>query len=172
MTIPVTFTFDGDKYRHYMDGHLLVLRGHNYLPLMAKEAIEFDYLGGIKIHVEEAEDAIRHILDDAIAKHGLTDPAERLAAGVTYYEQMWLGLMTVVKADAAGGEVTLKSSHVDEGWQRKFGKSVRPINFFTMGFVAAMFAAAFGKAPHSYDVVESESMAMGAPAGRFIVTAK
>ncbi len=74
---------------------------------------------------------------------------------------MGLGLMAA-SGTAAGGEVKLKHTHVDEGWIKKWGPHNKPINHVTCGFVAAMFAAAFARPARSYHVTETASIVMGA----------
>ncbi len=171
MPIPVKFTFDYEDYRHFMDGHPLVIRGHHYLPLMAKAAIDFDHLGAIALQKEEAEKAMRTIFDDAIKANNISTPEDRLDVGVTYYPEMWLGRLQIVSAGPEGGEIVAPHSHLDEGWTLKWGQADRPVNFFTCGFIAAMFACAFDKPQGSYKVEEVESLAMGAAQSRFRISA-
>jgi len=51
---------------------------------------------------------------------------------------------------------------VDEGWLQKWGQHDKPVNHFTCGYVAAMFAAAFSRPPRSFEVVETASIVTGA----------
>jgi len=53
----------------------------------------------------------------------------------------------------------------------KWGQNDKPLNYFTCGYVAAMFGAAFNRPLKSYAVTEDASIAMGEPESRFIVKA-
>jgi hypothetical protein len=162
MALVINHTFDSNTYRHFINGHGFVLHCHHYMGLTSKLAEDFAAIGGPKVLRESAEDSIRPVLDSYFKEHGISDPAQRLAVGAEYYAFMGMGLMEA-KGDASGGEVILAHCHVDEGWIKKWGKHDKPINHFTCGYVAAMFAAAFDKPARSFEVNERSSIVMGAP---------
>jgi hypothetical protein len=166
--LQVKFTFDENNYRHAVNGHESVLHCHHYMCLTTKVAHQFAKIGGAKILRESAEDSIRPMLDSYIAEHHVKSPEDRLAIGAEYYAVFGMGLMEI-NGDAESGEVRLLHSHIDEGWIKKFGKSDRPINDFTRGFVAAVFAAAFDKPARSYEVRETASIATGEKVGVLMV---
>lgn len=168
--INVTYAFDPNSYRHTVNGHECVLHCHHYMSLTTKLAEKYADHGGIEALVTSAEDSIRPMLDDYIEKNGISDPSDRLAVGAEYYRVFGLGLLEI-EGTADGGTVTLKRSHVDEGWVQKWGEHDKPLNHFTRGFVAAVFGAAFEKPARSYTAEETESIAMGADQGRITVTA-
>lgn len=169
MALDINFTFDDKTYRHYMNGFLSVLHCHHYMSLLTKTAMETDNIGGIKILMESAEDAVRPLFDDYIQKNSISDPTEKMRVGVEYYSVMGMGKM-VARGNDKGGEVELSKSHVDQGWLMKFGKSDKPLNFFTCGYIAALFGAAFGKPARSYRVTEIASIATGEATSKFTVT--
>jgi hypothetical protein len=160
MALKVDFTFDEKTYRHYMNGFLSVLHCHHYLCLTTKLALDFDDLGGTRILKEVAEDTMRPLFDDYIRKNGVDSFAERILVGIEYYAVMGLGKMKV-SANEQGGKVQLVRSHVDQGWLTKWGKSEAHVNYFTCGYIAAMFAAAVDKPARSVSVTETESIATG-----------
>jgi hypothetical protein len=162
MSLKTKHTFDEETYRHSINGHEFVLHCHHYMTLTTKLAEDFADLGAVQVLREATEDSIRPVLDSYFSEYGVTSPTERLAIGAEYYAFMGLGLMEVSGA-AGAGRVRLKHSHVDEGWVKKWGNHSKPINHFTCGFVAALFAAAFSKPARSYNVTETASIVMGAP---------
>jgi hypothetical protein len=168
MPLEIKHTFDKETYRHSINGHEFVLHCHHYMTLTAKLAEDFAELGAVQALREATEDTIRPVLDDYFVEHNITSPEERLAIGAEHYAFMGLGLMKA-SGTADGGEVTLKHTHVDEGWIKKWDKHDKPVNHFTCGFVAAMFAAAFSKPARSYNVTETESIVMGAPESVLVV---
>jgi hypothetical protein len=168
MELNVKFTFDENTYRHYMNGFLTVLHCHHYLCLTTRMAEDFMDLGGIKILREAAEDSIRPMLDDYFFKNGVSSIEDKFNVGTQYYAVMGMGKMKI-KANQHGGTVMLPRSHLDQGWLKRWGKSDQPVNHFTCGFIGAIFAAAFGKAPHSYEVTEIDSIVQGSAASQFTV---
>ncbi len=146
MALEIKHTFDENTFRHFINGHGFVLHCHHYMSLTTKLA----------------EDTIRPVLESYVKEKGITSPAERLQVGAEYYSFMGMGKMAV-SGTSAGGEVKLAHSHVDEGWIAKWGKHDKPINHFTRGFVAAMFAVAFDKPARSFEVVETAAIVTGAP---------
>lgn len=168
MTLDIKHTFDEKNFRHYMNGFNVVLHCHHYMSLTTKLAMEYDDIGGTRILSESAEDSILPLLTDYIRKNNISKPEERLGVGAGFYRVMGLGSM-VVSGDEAGGQVSLKASHVDKGWQTKWGDNSTPVNYFTRGYIAAVFEAAFDKPPRSYLVNENESMLTGSSKSSFLV---
>lgn len=170
MQLELKHTFDDNTFRHSLNGHEFVLHCHHYMTLATKMAEDFADLGGPKILREVAEDTIRPVLDSYFRDHSVGTPADRLDIARQYFAAMGLGLMEIT-GDAGGGEIKLPHSHVDEGWLKKFGPHDSPVNHFTCGFAAAVFAATFDKPARSYQVVEKASLVTGAPATLLAVAA-
>ncbi len=168
MALELDFTFDQESYRHFLNGHEMVLHCHHYMTLTSKMAEDFGDIGATNVLMEVAEETMRPLFDSYIKQHGISSPEDRLAVGKEYYAVMGMGLMEV-SGTADGGEVKLPHSHVDEGWIQKWGKRDTPINYFTRGYVAAMFAAAFDKPPQSYEVTETSSIVTGDETSTLVV---
>lgn len=171
MALKTEFTFDKNTYRHFMNGHMSVLHCHHYMTLTSKMAMDYNDLNGVRILIESTEDSMRPLFDDYIVKNGISDSTARLNVGAEYYPVMGMGLMQI-KGDVNGGTVTLSRSHVDSGWIKKWGKHDKPVNYFTCGYIAAIFAASFNKPARSYEVVEIASIVKGDEQSRFTVVSK
>jgi predicted hydrocarbon binding protein len=170
MALNLEFSFDEQTYRKRVNGFDIVGHSHNLMSIVIKLADKFDEFGGTRILAESAEDAFRPIFDDYVKKHGLPTGQERLQMAAEIFETLGMGLMKN-NGTAAGGEVILTRSHVDEGWKMKFGQADHPLNYFARGFIAAMFECAFDRPARSYQVKETASMAMGNEQNLFSVTA-
>ncbi|MCP4150758.1 MAG: hypothetical protein GY757_23635 [bacterium] len=166
MAIDVDFSFDNKTYRHYINGFLSVLHCHHYLCLTSKMAEDFEAIGGQKILQESAEDSIRPILDDYLHKNTVVSFEEKLTVGAHYYSVMGLGKMRI-RVREPNGEVELLRSHIDQGWIQKWGKYHKHINFFTCGYIAAIFAAATDNVARSYKVTEINSIVTGSETSLF-----
>lgn len=168
MALQLNYTLDDDTFRHYLNGHCVVMHSHHYLALITKLVEDLGEIGGTQILVEVVEESMREILDDYIRKHGPLSPQQRVAMGSEYYSVFGLGKLHF-SGDESGGEVRIVSSHLDEGWVRKWGERETPVNYFTCGYLAAVFGAAFDKPTGSYRVREEASIVSGAAAGKFAV---
>ncbi len=168
MALQLDYTMDDTTFRHFLNGHCVVMHSHHYLALVTRLVEELGEIDGTRVLTDVVEESMREIFDDYIAKHGLTSPQERGAVGKEYYSALGLGKLQV-SGDGNRGEVRLLRSHLDEGWVRKWGTHDRPVNHFTRGFIAAMFGAAFNAPVGSFRVTEEASIAAGAPEGKFVV---
>jgi hypothetical protein len=144
------------------------MHSHHYLALITKLVEDLSDVRGPQILRDVVEETMRAIFDDYIQKNGLTSPLDKCNVGREYFSVFGLGKM-IVAGRESGGEVRLIHSHIDEGWVRKWGPHSKPINHFTCGFIAAVFAVAFNKPTKSYTVTETASMAVGDSEGKFIV---
>ncbi len=168
MSLKLEFSLENETYRHYLNGHPVVMHSHHYLALITKLAEELGDIGGPQILTDVVEETMLAIFNDYIQKNGLTSPMDKCNVGREYYSVFGLGKM-IVTGSENGGEVRLVHSHIDEGWIQKWGSHNKPINHFSCGYIAAVFATAFNKPAKSYTVTETASMAAGETEGKFIV---
>ena len=168
MALKLDFNLDNETFRNKLNGHPVVMHSYHYLALITRLAEDMNDIGGLQILKDVVEESMLAIIGDYVTKNELTSPLERCNVGREYYSVFGLGKM-IITGSESGGEVRLTKSHLDEGWIRKWGAADRPINHFTCGYIAAVFAAAFNKPAKSYTVTEAASMAAGEAEGKFIV---
>jgi len=168
MSLKLDYSLDNETYRHSLNGQAVVMHSHHYLALITKLAQDLGDIGGAQILRDVVEESMWAIFDDYVKKNDLASPLDRCNVGREYYSVFGLGKM-VVTGSESGGEVRLIRSHIDEGWIMKWGPNDKPVNLFTCGYIAAIFAVAFNKPVKSYTVTEATSMACGDAEGKFIV---
>lgn len=164
--------FDEKRCRHYLNGQLSVLHCHHYASLYTQLAMDAEFIDAKTILAQSAEDSFFDMLSDSYQAHPELTPDEKLEVGCQYYAVIGLGQMKVLSAEETSGKVALEHSHVDEGWIKKWGKKDKAVNFITRGYIAALFATAYGKPMQSYIVSEVESIVTGAARSLFIVSSK
>lgn len=170
MALDLDYKIDEKTYRHSLNGFQTVLHCHHYMTLTTQLAEKLQEFGGPRVLAESAEDAFRPFFDDYVKKHGLPAGEARLQMAKEIYARAGMGHMEST-GTADGGEVTMTRSHVDQGWIMKFGKADHSLNYFTCGFISAMFGCAFDKPPRSYQVEETASIVKGDPQSTFSVKA-
>jgi len=168
MPLQMEHTFDKNTYRHMYNGHIMVMHCHHYMCLLTRLAMEHGEVNATDILASSAEDAIRPVLEECVRRAGAAGTQEILSIGRELYHYMGMGLMSLSGTDG-GGEASLVRSHLDQGWIKKYGKATIPVNFFTRGFIAAIFGVAFQKPPRAFKVEETQSIARGDATSTFTV---
>lgn len=163
------FSLDEQTYRHYLNGHPVVMHSHHYLALITKLAEDLEDVNGAQILADTVEDAMRVIFEDFFQKNDINAAEDKGSICTEYFSTFGLGKMTISGNDQ-NGEVQLSRSHIDEGWLMKWGEYHKPINHFTRGYVAAIFAAIFDRPPRSFTVTETAGMVTGESHSVFAVT--
>jgi hypothetical protein len=130
-------------------------------------AEDCEMLDGKRLLAEAAEDSFFQVLTDYFKEQNIEDVADRISIAEQYYAAVGLGKMEVKCAGPESGEVELVYSHVDQGWIKKWGNHSKPVNFITWGYIAALFAAVFGRSPRAFSVLETASIVSGAERSRF-----
>ncbi len=171
-TVQYQRAFDPRRCRHFIEGRVSVLHCHHYTTLYTQLADDCSLLDARKLLANVAADCFYGILTAFQSKHDITSPADRIAAAEAYYAFSGLGRLKVTAAGPEAGEAELERSHVDEGWIRKWGGRGKPVNFITQGFLAAIFAAAFGGRPEQYAVKEIASIVAGQQRSQFLIARK
>jgi hypothetical protein len=169
MSLKLDFSLDNETFRHFLNGHAVVMHSHHYLALITKLVEDLSDIGGPQLLKDVVEESMWAVFNDYVVKNALTTPLQKCNVGKEYYSVYGLGKMKVGGTEN-GGEVCLVRSIIDEGWIEKWGHHTKPINHFTCGYIAAMFAVAFDKPVKSFTVTETESMAANGTEGTFIVT--
>lgn len=159
--------FDRKTCRHSLNGQVVVLHCHHYASLYSQLADDCGLLDAKKLLAEVSEDTFYKILSDYYALHGIDRIDDRISIAEQYYAALGIGSMKVLYAGPDSGEVELIHSHIDEGWIKKWGKTDKPVNFITCGYIAALMASVLGKSPRTFGVAEVESIVCGAARSRF-----
>ena len=166
------YKYDPRQCRHTLNGQPVVMHCHHYLALFSQLADDVDMLDGARLMAECAEDAFVETFETYFDTHGIVEAPERLGLIEQMYASFGLGAMQILCAGKESGEVVVKHSHVDAGWIKKWGKREKPVNFLTLGFIAAAFASTFGRPARTYNVSEIASIVSGDDVSRFEVVAK
>jgi hypothetical protein len=151
----VVHRFDPVSKRHYLNQWNAVLHCHHYSTLFTDLAVCTRSFGGIEKLVEAGDKVF-----------GMLAIAEQ------YWRVMGMGMIKIFTSDKTSGSATMEYSHLDEGWLKKFGHWNSPVNFFTQGFLAGFFGAAYGLPFGSYEVAETQSLVRGDDISRFDIKLK
>ncbi len=167
-TVKYDHTIDQKTMRHRINGIPSVLHCHHYSSLYTQLALD---AGETELLKDCARDSFRTVLSRYFAENPDIDTIEKkIDIGSQYFALLGLGTMKVLFLGRYSGEVEVPSSHVDEGWKKKWGEYDKPINYITAGFIEALFEVVQERPPRTFLAIEKESIAMGAEKSVFAVT--
>lgn len=159
--------FDQKNKQHFLNDTLVVLHCHHYTVLYTQLAIDAKETDLLK---ETARVSFGKMLDRYFKKYYTGNSMQEIVdLCCQYHSVIGLGKMNVLFMGEDSGEVEIVSSHVDEGWKKKFGQYDSPINYITAGFIEAMFELVMGTNPKEFTAIETQSIVMGAPTSKFNV---
>ena len=161
--------FDDQQMRHYVNGACSVLHCHHYATLFTQLATDAENFDGPAHLVNAAAETIYPVLHDYFDKQGLTAVEDRLAVAEQWWSFVGMGQARFTCEDWHG-TVSMKHSHVDEGWLKKWGQRDSRVNFIGEGYIKASCAAVFSVDWKSVSVNETQSIVCGASTSRFDVT--
>jgi hypothetical protein len=163
--------FDAERKLQYVNGEIAVLHCHHYATIFTKLALDMAFLEGPD-HLRTAMEETAYLtLQRRFLVDGIHSAADREMLGKRYFSLAGLGQLEV-DANENGGTATMRHSHLDEGWLKKWGTSKQPVNLIGQGYLAGFWSAMFARPVGHYKVRETESLVSGATASRFSITAK
>lgn len=118
---------------------------------------------------ETVEDNMRPFIEDYVKKNSYGHTDARLKKAAELFSIMGMGRINP-SGNAETGKVTLVRSRGDQGWITKRDNHAKPVNYFTQGFIAAMFATVFDKPARSYAVFETDAKFSEKPVSSYTVT--
>lgn len=153
--------FDPGRCRHYMNGVTSVLHCHHYATLytqLAEDAVQFE---GVRHLTKTAEDVFFEVLSRYFAEKEIITVDEKVEIARQYWQAVGMGIIRFTGVGKYEVTAEMDYSHLDEGWLKKWGGHDKPINFFTVGFVAAVAALVNNRGPGSFHVRETKALVCG-----------
>lgn len=150
--------FDAARKRHYLNGQLTVLHCHHYSTLYTQLAID---AGETELLTSVSFNTFYKVLYDYFKNNEIQSTDEKIDIASQYFSAFGLGKMEINYFGDVSGEVVLTSSHLDNGWIKKWGNSDKPVNYLAAGYIKAMFSVINENPVDNYKVKEIKSIAMG-----------
>lgn len=153
--------FDPIKNRHYMNGECTVLHCHHYATLYTQLAMDATDFNGIRHLTEVSEDIFYSVLQKYYDEKRITDIDEKVDIAQQYWQASGMGIIRFTGVGKYEVIAEMEYSHIDEGWLKKWGGSDKPVNFITVGFVAAVADLLNNKPTRAFKASETGSLACG-----------
>ena len=172
MDFKVKHTFDPIKCRHYLNEELSVMHCHHYSTLYTQLAEDAELFDGRKILFDVSEENFFNVLKKYFTKNNISDLNDMVTIAEQYWSFVGMGKVKITSLGVSCGGAELTSSHVDEGWLKKWGKHKSPINHITRGFLAAVWSLLNDVNIGIFEVVEVSSIVMGNAKSEFKIIKK
>ncbi len=167
MQLQLQREFKEGQKRHYLNGILTVIHCHHYSSLMTQLADDARGWNAPELLKDAFAEATYETLDKYFKEHNIQDIQSKVAVAEEYFRIFGLGKLQL-NIEKKFAELVF--SHIDEGWQSKWGSSEYPVNFVGQGFIAAAFALITGSALSSVKVQEIQSIVCGAATSQFNIS--
>jgi len=170
MTAPCKFdqVFDAERKLQYVNGEASVMHCHHYATIFTKLALDTPHLNGPENLFEAMEETAYLTLRKYFLVESISSPADRQAIASQYFALCGLGLVSL-EIDENGGRASMRHSHVDEGWLKKWGPRRKPVNLMGQGYLAGAMSAIFDQPVGTYRVKETRSIVSGAEASELAI---
>ncbi len=164
--------FDPVKNRHYINGVCSVLHCHHYATLYTQLAVDAVDFEGLRHLVETSEDVFYETLDRYFKEKGVEAIEEKIEIAQQYWQALGMGLIRFTGIGKYEVVAEMEYSHLDEGWLKKWGGNDKPVNFFTVGFVAAVAALVNDRPTRSFQARETRGLVCGDEKSEFKAVVK
>ncbi len=157
-----------DEEHNYMEigGEAMIFHCHHYITNLQRTILDAEYINSKVFLIGSAADALYYQLSNLC--EGLSiDDSKKMAEDI--YKTFGYGLIDLSNMDENG--VTLNSTHsfFSKTWEIKFGKSDKPVDYYTSGFLAAAYAVIYNKELKEIYADQTECMACGDEKNSFVV---
>jgi hypothetical protein len=166
-SLPLQQRFDSQHKKHFLNNHPIVMHCHHYGALYTQLALDAKET---TLLAEVSEDAFFTILNDyfshIIYKQTIS---QRIEIAREYFSAFGLGKMQVNYLGDYSGEIELLTSHIDQGWIKKWGHHDEPVNYIVAGYCSALFSSILNQPVRAFKTTEIKSIVMGAETSLFKV---
>ena len=164
-------TFDNERNLQYVNGEASVMHCHHYATIFTKLALDMSGLKGRQNLFDAMEETAYLTLQRYFIVESVKSIEEKIFIVERYYALSGLGQLHLsVKEN--GGRVSMKHSHVDEGWIKKWGRHKTPVNLIGQGYLAGALSAVFRKPIGFYHIQETQSIVSGASTSEFTISTR
>ena len=157
-----------DEKHNYMEigGEAMIFHCHHYITNLQRTILDADYIDSKLFLIGSAADAVWYQLTNLC--DGLSiDESKKMAEDI--YRCFGYGVIDLGSMDEDGIALDTTSSFFSKTWKIKFGKSSKPMDFYTSGFLAATYSVIYNKDLKDIYADQIKCMAMGDEVNSFVV---
>jgi hypothetical protein len=152
------YKFDEQHNSITIGGEAMIFHCHHYINYLQRSLLDADYIDSRRFLIGSAADAVHHQLKSLCEGLSLDD-AKTMAE--ESYKAFGYGLIDLSGMNETGVELTTYKSFFSKTWEMKFGQSDKPVDYYTTGFLAAVFAVLYGHDLSAIHAEQTTCMACG-----------
>ena len=152
------YPFDEQHNSITIGGEAMIFHCHHYINYLQRSILDADYIDSRRFLIGSAADAVYHQLTNLCAGLSLSE-AKTMAEEM--YKSFGYGLIDLSSMNETGIELTTYKSFFSKTWQLKFGQSKKPVDYYTSGFLAAVFAVLYKHQLSDIHAEQTTCMACG-----------
>ncbi len=149
-----------DQEHNYLEigGEAMIFHCHHYITNLQRTILDADYIDSRLFLIGSAVDSIYHQLTNLCAGLNIED-SKIMAQDI--YKTFGYGIIDLSCMDENGCELKTLKSFFSKTWEMKFGKSDKPVDYYTTGFLTAVYAVIYKKDLKSITAKQTTCMACG-----------
>ena len=149
-----------DEEHNYLEigGEAMIFHCHHYITNLQRTILDAEYIDSQLFLIGSAADAVYNQLTNLC--DGLSLEESKIMAQ-DIYKTFGYGLIDLSDMDESGIELKTTKSFFSKTWELKFGKSAKPVDYYTAGFLAAVYAVLYNKELKDINAVQTTCMACG-----------
>ncbi|MFA6143928.1 MAG: hypothetical protein WCW84_06400 [Sulfurimonas sp.] len=152
------FSFDVEHNYIEVAGEAMIFHCHHYMNYLQRSILDAEYIESHLFLIGAAADSVYNQL--ATLCVGLDiESSKRLAEQM--YKTFGYGLIDLSTMDENGIELQTDKSFFSQTWQMKFGASKKPVDYYTTGYLAAVYAVLYNKSLKEIEAMQVSCMACG-----------
>jgi len=161
------YEYDSKHCRLEIGGENMVYHCHHYLTNLQRTVFDAEYMDGSGMIIGCAADATYYQLSN-LCKDLSVEDSKLLAQDM--YKTFGNGLIDLSAMDENGLELSTTKSVIVIAWDILFGKSKKPVDCYTTGYLAAAYAVIYKKELKNINAVQTQCMSMGANSNIHIIS--
>ncbi len=149
-----------DKEHNYLEigGEAMIFHCHHYITNLQRTILDAEYIESSKFLIGSAADSLYYQLSN-LCKGLSLDESKKMAQDI--YKCFGYGLIDLSSMDESGCTLTTTKSFFSKTWEMKFGRSKKPVDYYTSGFLAAAYAVIYNKKLEDIQAMQTTCMACG-----------
>lgn len=153
------YPFDVEHGALDVGGEAMIFHCHHYMNYLQRSILDADYIDSPRFLIGSAADSVYYQLSNLC--RGL-DKEQSIQMAQEIYKTFGFGLIDLSDMNENGVEVKKVKSFFSKTWLIKFGASNKPIDFYTTGFIAAVYAYVYKIPLEHIQAEQTECIACGA----------
>jgi len=160
--------YEYDEQNNYLEiaGEAMIFHCHHYIINLQRTILDAKYIKSDIFIVGSAAHSVYNQLNNLC--NGLNiDESKQMAEDI--YRTFGYGLIDLSTMSENGISLDTSSSFFSKTWKIKFGESKEPVDYYTVGFLAACYAVIYGKKLEDINAIQKSCMSCGDESNNYVI---